>query len=179
MIGSVMIVRGKREFLTRSYVSIALLAMLSAACDDQKRSSRIETGMEVQVGDTSFAPHEHDTIDAPRGVWTFGDVIRTLRSNGLQPLTVDGPVQQRFMGPVGTRLSIPGAEVQVYIYADALARARDTDLVDSMKVAPRTMHADWRMKPSIVVINNAALIVLTDDETLRRRIHAAVRLHPL
>ena len=81
------------------------------------------------------------------------------------------------MGPQGMRLVLPGAEVQVFIYADALARARDTDRIDSTKVAPVTTHVDWIMPPSIIVINNAALIVLTRDETLRKQIHAAVRLH--
>lgn len=127
--------------------------------------------------DDSLPPHEHDSIDAPKGTWEARDVREALEARGLGPVTDEGSVRLPFMGPDGIRLRMPGAEIQVYIYADALARARETDLVDSVKVAPARGHVDWRMPPSIIVINNAALIVLTADDSLRKRIHAAVRKH--
>ena len=127
------------------------------------------------VSADSLPPHEHDTIDAPKGSWEARDVREALEVAGLGPITDEGSVRLPFMGPDGIRLRFPGAEVQVYIYSDALARARETDLVDSVKVAPVKGHVDWRMPPSIIVINNAALIVLTSNDLLRKRIHAAVR----
>lgn len=162
-----------------SALLLALLMTLSAACTEKTPSP--STGDTSPAGstssDTSFPPHEHDTIDAPGGVWVTQAVIGALESSGLGPVREEGIVRLPFLGPVGTRLTLPGAEIQVYLYADALARARETDLIDSVKVAPTGGHVDWRMPASIIVINNAALIVLTSDNLLRRRIHAAVRRH--
>ena len=156
-----------------------LMVLASAACRDTPRNpSPRESVAERRANrDTNDVPHEHDTIDAPRGVWSTRSVIGALVSNGLGPVKFDGVVHQPFIGPGGSRLRIPGAEIQVYVYADALARARDTDLIDSVKVAPRRLHVAWRLPASIIPVNNAALIVLTADSSLRRRIHAAVRLH--
>ena len=150
-----------------------------AGCSDRPRGlSTHDTALgQTSLNDTIFAPHEHDTIDAPRGVWTVDAIVGALERRGLGHVQRKGTIRQPFLGPAGALLEIPGAEIQVYLYADALARARETDLIDSLKVAPRRTHVDWRMPASIIVINNAALIVLTNDENLRKRIHAAVRLH--
>lgn len=167
------------EFRIRRDCAALFMLFTAGACNEKVASkSNGDSTMNVAAAtDAVFPPHEHDTIDAPKGVWSTEAVVGALESRGLGPVTIQGRVQQPFIGPVGTGLHLPGADVQVYLYADALARARETDLIDSLKVAPRGTHVDWRMPASIIVINNAALIVLTNDETLRKRIHAAVRLH--
>lgn len=160
--------------------SIVLFALVTAACSDKRPIPGMGKDSSALILPTdSFPPHEHDTVDPPKGSWETGAVPEALEAAGLGPVSYEGTVRLRFLGPVGTRLRVPGAEIQVYIYADALARARETDLIDSVKVAPVNGHADWTMPPSIIVVNNVALIVLTRDEFLRRRIHAAVREHPV
>jgi hypothetical protein len=158
---------------------LAMIVIAAPGCRDQKSSPEKNEDLSSTQGApaSSFPPHEHDTIDAPKGVWEVRAVRRALEVASLGPVSDDGVVHLPFLGPEGTRLGLPGAEVQVYIYADALARARETDLIDSLKVAPASGHVDWRMPASIIVTNNAAVIVLTSDDLLRKRIHAAVRLH--
>ncbi|MEO7503225.1 MAG: hypothetical protein ABIW94_11360 [Gemmatimonadaceae bacterium] len=161
-----------------SGIFLALSLVMASGCRDQKSDPESSNTSSSRVGPAdSFPPHEHDTIDAPKGVWESRTVRGALEAAGLGPVSDDGVVSLAFLGPEGTRFGVPGAEVQVYIYADAIARSRETDLIDSLKVAPARGHVDWRMPPSIIVMNNAAVIVLSSDEVLRKRIHAAVRLH--
>lgn len=159
---------------------LSLLMVLASGCGDRpsiQKTGRVSSARSIPVD--GFPPHEHDTIDAPEGVWDARAVRGALKAAGLGPVSDQGLVRLPFLGPDGTRLAIPGAEIQVYAYADAVARARETDLIDSLKVAPADGHVDWRMPASIIVTNNAALIVLTSDDVLRKRIHAAIRLHEM
>lgn len=71
--------------------------------------------------------------------------------------------------------SVPGADVQAYVYADAGAVARDAGPIDTARVAPPTMMIAWRQRPHLVTDNNLLAIVLTDDEQLAARIRAALR----
>ncbi len=163
-----------------SGVFLALSLVMASGCRDQKSDPESSNTSSSRVGPAdSFPPHEHDSIDAAKGVWESRTVRGALEAAGLGPVSDDGVVRVPFLGPEGTRFGLPGAEVQVYVYADAIARSQETDLVDSLKVAPAGGHVNWRMPPSIIVVNNVAVIVLSSDEVLRKRIHAAVRQHDI
>lgn len=165
--------------LTLRWIWVAVtIGFAVTGCRKEPRDQSVAgDSAEVPNRSAATAPHEHDTIDPGKGVWTTQAVIGALRSRGLGPVTVYGPIRIPFLGPSGTRLHLPQGEIQVYVYADALARARETDLIDSITVAPIGRHVDWRLPPSIISVNNAALIVLTRDSAFRKRVHAAVRLH--
>lgn len=74
----------------------------------------------------------------------------------------------------GALIQVDGAELQAFFYGDANARAADTDKLDPVRVAPPTMSILWIARPSLVVNNNLALIVLTKDESLRRKLTKAL-----
>lgn len=105
--------------------------------------------------------------------WTIGDVQARLRANAVETRS-RGVVQQDFMGVPGSVLEATDAELQVYLYPSARARARATAAIDPARVAPPTLMILWIMPPSLVTTGNAAVIVLTRDEALRDRIHRAL-----
>lgn len=82
------------------------------------------------------------------------------------------------MGVEGVLYRVEQAEVQVYLYADAVAVARDTDPLDTTRVAPPTMQVSWRMPPTLIVDNNLAAILLTRDDALRQKIRAVIEKSP-
>lgn len=115
-----------------------------------------------------------DTVaGASRLQWTLTDLEEALRKNGLTPVR-GGSVRQPFLGGEGVLYQIGQADLQVYLYADAGAVARDTDPLDTTRVAPPTMQISWRMPPTLIVDNNMAAILLTRDGGLRRQIRAAI-----
>lgn len=116
----------------------------------------------------------NDTVaGASRLQWTLANLEEVLRKNGLNPVR-GGPVTQPFLGGEGVLYKIGKAELQVYLYADAGAVGRDTDPLDTTRVAPPTMQVSWRMPPTLIVDNNVAAILLTRDDALRRTIRAAI-----
>ena len=64
-------------------------------------------------------------------------------------------------------------EIQVYVYRSAAARNRDTSQLDPQRIAPPGVSPTWLMPPSLVVDGNLALIVLTRNEELRKKLAAA------
>ena len=123
----------------------------------------------------AIATGPRDTVaGSSRLQWTPANLEEGLRKSGLNPVK-GGPVKQPFLGGEGILYQIGSAELQVYFYADAGAVARDTDPLDTTRVAPPNMQVGWRMPPTLIVDNNMAAILLTRDDTLRRKITAAIK----
>lgn len=117
-----------------------------------------------------------DTVAATPIQWTVDTVRNAIMRAVRSPVSVSGSVRQPFMSQEGTILRSDRATVQVFIYGDAGARGRDTDRLDTARVAPPEMMVTWREPPTLVVNNNLAAIVLTRDATLRHRIRDALSL---
>ena len=105
---------------------------------------------------------------------SVAEVEALLVTAGFQPERGEA-VHQSFLAVEGIVVRVPGAELQVYLYDDAAARARDTSRLDRARVAPPDMMISWIMPPSLVETDNAAIIILTEDEALRSRITDALR----
>ena len=122
----------------------------------------------------AVATRPRDTVaGASRLQWTLTNLEQALRKNGLNPIR-GGSVRQPFLGGEGVLYQMGPADLQVYLYADAGAVARDTDPLDTTRVAPPTMQISWRMPPTLIVDNNMAAILLTQDAGLRRKIRTAI-----
>jgi len=120
-----------------------------------------------------------DIVAATPIQWTVDTVRNAVMRAVRRPVAVSGPVRQPFMSQEGTILTTDRATVQVFIYGDAGARGRDTDRLDTARVAPPGTMLTWREPPTLVVNNNLAAIVLTRDAALRHRIRDALSLRHL
>lgn len=118
-----------------------------------------------------------DTVQWDALQWTVGAVDSLLQDAGIAPVRDAGIVRQPFLSVTGRRLVLPGGELQLYIYGDAAARGRDTDPLDSARAAPQTSRIRWRAHPTLILNNNLAGILLTDDTTLAHRVLTALGRH--
>ena len=66
------------------------------------------------------------------------------------------------------------SEVQVFLYATAADRARDTDGLDTVAVAPRGQHIVWKRPATLVTSNNLAAIILSLNGRQAERIALAL-----
>ena len=115
-----------------------------------------------------------DTILPTDFQWDLAKVQEALTASGIVPVTLTDSLSQPFMSAVGRVFNVAGATLQVFIYGDAGARGRDTDRLDSLTVAPAGMRILWIAPPSLVVQNNLAAIILTNDDNLQHRIRDAL-----
>lgn len=108
--------------------------------------------------------------------WTIEAVEAKLKAVGLQ-VRRDVRVEQPFLKVPGVVLVVgkdAAAEIQTYIYANAEARAADTNQLDPKKVAPPTMNPHWLKPASLIAESNLAAIVLTRDPALADQVRAAL-----
>jgi len=153
-----------------------LAFLVSAACERQagERTERDSPAVSEEVAVATPGVPPADTAGSGSINWTLADLHHRLRAVGLNAVA-SGEVRQPFMGGPGMRYKLEGGELQAYIYADAGALARDTDQLDTATVSPPTMMISWVMPPTLIVSNNLALILLTRDPMLRKKIRDAVR----
>lgn len=168
---------------------IVVVAAL-VSCGEPRARGRNDTG-EVATGDvdTQRKPlppwpdtghtATRDIVAATPIQWTLDTVSSAVARAVSGPVIVSGSVRQPFMSQEGSILTADRATVQVFIYGDAGARGRDTDRLDTGRVAPPDMMVTWREPATLVVNNNLAAIVLTRDATLRHRIRDALSLRHL
>jgi hypothetical protein len=106
--------------------------------------------------------------------WDVAAVEARLRAAGLSPVRDREPVRQPFMSVPGTLLRLDTSDLQVFVYRNARAAALDVRPLDTVRVAPPTMMIGWRARPSLLTVGNVALIVITNDEALRRQVREAL-----
>lgn len=106
-----------------------------------------------------------DTTGCPMwGRWRECSVAKRLERAGLVAERRDEPERHDFMSVPGTVFETQRTEVQVFLYASAEARARDTDALDSATVSPRGRRIVWRAPAVLVTSGNLAAIILGLNE---------------
>lgn len=108
--------------------------------------------------------------------WNATTVADQLRGIGLMTEMVDVVARPMFRVR-GQRFRINGgrAIVEAYFYGDANAVAIDNDKLDTVQVMPKGGAMRWEMAARLIVDNNMAAVVLTDEPSLRKTIEAALR----
>ena len=107
--------------------------------------------------------------------WSTELVEQRLRDGGVAARPLPSTGRHMFMSmPARSYQLEDGDELQLFIYADSTARARDTDRLDTRRVAPPDMMIKWRAQPSLIVDRNLAAIVITNDEARRQRVRDAL-----
>ena len=123
----------------------------------------------------AHADHRGHAMPAAMPSWSTELVEQHLRDAGLAARPLPPTGRHIFMSIPATSYQLDdGDELQLFIYADSTARARDTDRLDTRRVAPPDMMIKWRAQPSLIVDRNLAAIVITNDETRRRLVRDAL-----
>jgi hypothetical protein len=122
-------------------------------------------------------PDEHagHVMPAASAAWTVEMVEQHLRDAGIIVAPLPPSERHIFMSiPARSYTLDGGGQLEVFLYADTASRAADTDKLDARRVAPPNMMIKWTANPSLIVNGNLAVIVLTNDEARRQRVHDAL-----
>ena len=119
---------------------------------------------------------EHVGVAADAVNWDAETVAGHLTGIGLTADAV-GLVARPMFRVRGQRFRVDGgrAWVEAYFYGDASAVALDNDQLDTAQVMPTGGTMRWEMPARLIVDNNMAAVVLTEDAALRRTINSALR----
>lgn len=119
---------------------------------------------------------EHTDVAANAVNWDAETVAGHLTGRGLMVDAV-GVVARPMFRVHGQRYRVNGgrAFVEAYFYGDANTVGFDTDQLDTVQVMPKGGTMRWEMPARLIVDNNMAAVVLTEDAALRRKVESALR----
>lgn len=158
----------------RTYAPALLSLCLAAACarDDVRTAGDSSAAAAESVA--AGMPQEGagsavDTVRAPAGSWTLALAENKLRATQLPPIRQGTQSRRPGLGVPGTRYSIGGSQLEIFLYADAIARGRDTDALDPVQVAPGAV------RPALITDGNLAALLFSTDAPTVARVRAALR----
>jgi hypothetical protein len=108
------------------------------------------------------------------GLWTIGSLEKRLDLQGMAPRRLSTPVNHSFLSVPGTAYQLGNAELQVFIYDNANALARDVGGLDTLTVSPPDTPSHWPAKATLVTNANLAAILLSENALQIERVQRAL-----
>jgi hypothetical protein len=108
------------------------------------------------------------------GLWQACNVEDRISRAGLAVNRREKGVQHDFMSVEGLVWETSRAEIQVFLYASEADRKADTDMLDTVFVAPIGKRITWRWPAQLVTSNNMAAIILSLNGRQAERIALAL-----
>jgi hypothetical protein len=168
-----------RVKIVRMLAAIVALVILTAcgvtetggapgATPTQALTAASPTSQATQVArSTVAAPTSTGTVVASQGgaAQDQASLIDALRKAGATA-TIGGQVEQPFLSATGTQVTINGADVQVFEYADeAAAQADVTKLADTL-AGRRTTMISWVASPHAYRAGRVIVLYVGDDPAI-------------
>ena len=122
----------------------------------------------------SSAIPARDSVSSHSVNWTVDLVMQRLSDGGMAATSL-GPVTTKHMSVAGTRVQVPGAELEIYLYGDANAPAQDIDRFDRLMRMPDGVLM-WEKPPALVTSNNLVILVVTPDVRVREDVRRVLNL---
>ena len=161
-----------KAWRTRRVVPLLLSLCVAVACarDDVRGSAGTTTGAESQLPATTLdATGPIDTVRAPAGTWSLGLAENKLRNAQMSPVRQGTDVRRTGFAVPATRYALGPAQLEIFLYADAVARGRDTDILDLRRLE------QGQRAPVLIADGNLAALLFTADAALASRVRAALR----
>lgn len=108
------------------------------------------------------------------GLWQQCNVEKRIERAGLVATAMPDTARKDFLAVPGLRYDLGRGELQLYLYADSVARKRDTDRLDPERAAPPGQGGGWSTRARLITSNNMAAVLLTTNETLAERVGLAL-----
>jgi hypothetical protein len=161
----------------RSLAGAAFLA--AAACSSDARQAdgaRADSAHGASVGASAPAAASvgPPTDAGTNGLWSAGSLEKRLDLQGMAPRRLPAPIHHSFLAVAGTRYQLGNAELQVFIYEDSAAVARDVSRLDTVTVSPLAEPVQWPRKATLVINANLAAILLSENPLQIERVQRAL-----
>ncbi len=167
---------GARGFIRTFGCTLAAAAMLTA-CGRSEKSARVDTaGTTSKPTSVSGGVTPARSLCPATGRWAQCSVEKRLKSAGLVARKIDGEQAHRAGFSVAPAVYTigRGSRLELFIYPDDAALARDISKIDTVAVAPRGTAGSWGSPPLLIRSGNLAAVLLSADEREVERLSLAL-----
>jgi hypothetical protein len=171
--------------LPRNHVfsRLAIIAAISVACgssrDASTNSDTVATGNEPPATAAS-APADSASVRKagpqcePTGLWAECSVKKRLESAGFVPLPAPPTAKRAGFSVAPIAYTLGHARLELFLYPDARALARDLAHLDTTAAAPVGATNSWEAPPTFIRSANLAAVFLTDNARQAERVTLAL-----
>jgi hypothetical protein len=162
------------------------LVLAAAGCSspNQKQGAKSDSTAVAISSSASSSPAA--TTSAPKGscpntgLWAKCSIEKRLKRSGfvLTPIAGDGPKRTGFsVMPIAYKLG-DGSPLELFIYKDEKALARDISGLDTVATAPKGKTNAWGGAPLFVRSANLIAVLVTGDAREAERLNLAITAGP-
>jgi len=164
-----------RRFLLWVAVSAGLGCERSTPTVDQSLPQTSATSASP-VGTDATASSSINSTTCPRtGKWALCSVEKRLKQSGFVIKRLEGRAPRRAGFSVSPAVYTLGrSRLEVFIYSDSSALARDVAGLDTLTAAPRGVPSPWPQPPTFVRSANLLAVLLTDSQQQAERLNLAL-----
>jgi hypothetical protein len=166
-------------------ITRSLLVLLSfvAACsnensEDSSQARKIviypppQATTSAQPAATTGNPCEHT------GLWSACSLERRLKQSGFVVKKLDDKPKRAGFNVTPVVYSLGSSRLEVFIYEDEEALARDLRAMDTVAVAPHGSTATWPSTPTLIRSANLAAVLLSQNLRQAERVALAITAGP-
>jgi hypothetical protein len=166
--------RAKRTVPT--FVALLVVGAAIAGCGEKTQpKTEAPKAAAVATAESTLAAMPAPGGTCPTwGLWQACSVEDRISRAGLAVNRKDEGVKHDFMSVEGLVWETSRAEIQVFLYASEADRKKDTDMLDTVFVAPPGKRIMWRWPAQLVTSNNMAAIILSLNGRQAERIALAL-----
>ena len=138
------------------------------------RGLAVETSAASSTG--AAGGRQKDSSGCPRtGKWALCSVEKRLQQAGFVLRPTDGVAPRRAgFSVVPTAYTLGHARLEVFVYPDESALARDIAGIDTLTASPRGKPSVWETPPTFVRSANLAAVFLTESPVQAERLTLAI-----
>jgi hypothetical protein len=161
-------------------VGTLLVLVAAVGCDRQSRPSAAAADSALAGLPRGAPDADADSTACPdTGLWAQCSVEKRLEDAGFVPRPDQDAPERRagFAAPV-LGYTLGRARLEVFIYGDAAAAARDLAALDTVRVAPPGERGDWGGPPHLMRSANLIAVLVTLNERQAERVQLALTAGP-
>ena len=121
---------------------------------------------------TTGNPCEHT------GLWSACSLERRLKQSGFVVRKLDEKPARAGFSIEPVVYSLGSSRLEVFIYPDEKALAKDMQSLDTLAVAPKGSTASWASPPTLIRSVNLAAVLLTQNQRQAERVVLAITAGP-
>ena len=163
----------------RKYESL-LVCLMAASCSPDTKTSAValppaqESTMKTSAGPAA-KPNAESSTCPHTGKWALCSVETRLRQSGFVAKRLPGkPSKRPGFSVTPAVYKLGSGRLEVFIYDDAAAMARDMAAIDTLTVAPRGVASPWEGTPVLIRAGNLAAVLITDNSSQIERLTLAL-----
>ena len=108
------------------------------------------------------------------GAWQSCSVEKRLTDAGFVPIK-KGAAPTGIFSVAGTTYGLGAAELHIYVFSSAKAREQAMATIDTVTVSRRGTPPAWTASPTLIVSNNLAAVLISDNARQVERVQNAIR----